>query len=74
VDLGQKALATISDGNVIEGPKARSFYLKRLPRLSRAHARPAFMQQKPKAAYAGGVDVSFGERWWRELSFGERIE
>jgi len=35
VDLGVKALATLSDGTVFEGPKALRFYLARLKRLSR---------------------------------------
>jgi putative transposase len=36
VDLGIKALATLSDGSVIEGPKALRKNLKRLRRYSRA--------------------------------------
>ncbi|MBU9200046.1 transposase [Burkholderia multivorans] len=39
VDLGIKALATLSDGTVIEGPKALAGLLARLRRLSRAHSR-----------------------------------
>ncbi len=39
VDLGVKALATVSDGNVVEGPKAHRYYLKKLRRLNRAMAR-----------------------------------
>lgn len=39
VDLGVKALATLSDGTVIEGPKAMRKRLKILRRRSRAHTR-----------------------------------
>jgi putative transposase len=39
VDLGVKALATLSTGEVIEGPKALAAELKRLRRLSRALSR-----------------------------------
>lgn len=39
VDLGVKALATLSDGTVIEGPKALRKRLKILRRRSRAHSR-----------------------------------
>jgi putative transposase len=39
VDLGVKALATLSDGTVIEGPKAMRKRLKILRRRSRAHSR-----------------------------------
>jgi putative transposase len=39
VDLGVTALATISDGTVVEGPKALRGALKRLRRLSRSLAR-----------------------------------
>jgi putative transposase len=41
VDLGVKALATLSDGTVIEGPKALRKRLKTLRRRSRAHSRKA---------------------------------
>jgi putative transposase len=41
VDLGIKALATLSDGTVIEGPKALRKTLKTLRRRSRAHSRKA---------------------------------
>ncbi len=39
VDLGVKALATLSDGTTIEGPKALRRNLKALRRCSRAHSR-----------------------------------
>ena len=39
VDLGVKALATLSDGSVIEGPKALRANLTRLRRMSRALSR-----------------------------------
>lgn len=39
VDLGVKALATLSDGTVVEGPKALKRNLTKLRRLSRAHSR-----------------------------------
>jgi putative transposase len=39
VDLGVKALATLSDGTTIEGPKALRRNLKTLRRRSRAHSR-----------------------------------
>jgi len=39
VDLGIKALATLSDGTTVEGPKALAALLARLRRLSRAHSR-----------------------------------
>lgn len=39
VDLGIKALATLSDGTRIDGPKALNRHLKQLRRLSRAHSR-----------------------------------
>jgi putative transposase len=39
VDLGVKALATLSDGSVIEGPKALRKNLKKLRRASRALSR-----------------------------------
>jgi len=39
IDLGIKALATLSDGTVIDGPKALRSNLKRLRRLSRSHSR-----------------------------------
>jgi len=39
VDLGVKALATLSTGEVIQGPKALGMLLQRLRRLSRAHSR-----------------------------------
>jgi putative transposase len=39
VDLGVKALATVSDGTSIEGPKALRSNLKRLKRLSRSLSR-----------------------------------
>ncbi len=39
VDLGLLALATLSDGTVIEGPKALRHGLRQLRRLSRAHSR-----------------------------------
>lgn len=39
VDLGVKALATLSDGTTIEGPKALRRNLKMLRRRSRAHSR-----------------------------------
>jgi putative transposase len=39
VDLGVKALATLSDGTTIEGPKALRQNLKTLRRHSRAHSR-----------------------------------
>ena len=39
VDLGVLALATLSDGTVIQGPKALRRGLRKLRRLSRAHAR-----------------------------------
>ncbi|MDN8078684.1 RNA-guided endonuclease TnpB family protein [Burkholderia multivorans] len=39
VDVGIKALATFSDGRVVEGPKALTTLLQRLRRLSRAHSR-----------------------------------
>ena len=39
VDLGVKALATLSDGTIIEGPKALRRNLKTLRRRSRAHSR-----------------------------------
>lgn len=41
VDLGIKAMATLSDGSTIEGPKALRRNLKRLKRLSRSHNRKA---------------------------------
>lgn len=41
VDLGVKALATLSDGTTIEGPKALRRNLKMLRRRSRAHSRKA---------------------------------
>ena len=41
VDLGVKAMATLSDGSVIEGPKALRTNLRRLRRLSRALSRKA---------------------------------
>ena len=41
VDLGVKALATVSDGSVHEGPKALRNSLKKLKRLSRALSRKA---------------------------------
>ncbi|HUY60839.1 MAG TPA: IS607 family element RNA-guided endonuclease TnpB, partial [Candidatus Dormibacteraeota bacterium] len=41
VDLGVLALATLSDGTVIPGPKALRRGLRQLRRLSRAHARKA---------------------------------
>jgi len=39
VDLGVKALATLSDGTTIEGPKALGRSLRALRRRSRAHSR-----------------------------------
>jgi putative transposase len=39
VDLGVKALATLSDGGTVEGPKALRSLLKRLKRLSRCLSR-----------------------------------
>ena len=39
VDLGVKALATMSDGGAVEGPKALRFNLKKLRRLSRSLSR-----------------------------------
>lgn len=39
VDLGVKALATMSDGGVFEGPKALRYYLTKLKRLSRSLSR-----------------------------------
>lgn len=39
IDLGVKALATLSDGTIIEGPKALRRDLKTLRRRSRAHSR-----------------------------------
>jgi len=39
VDLGVKALATMSDGGTVEGPKALRSNLKRLRRLSRSLSR-----------------------------------
>jgi putative transposase len=39
VDLGVKALATLSDGSVFEGPKALRYYLAKLKRLSRSLSR-----------------------------------
>ncbi len=39
VDLGVKAIATLSDGTIIEGPKALRRNLKTLRRRSRAHSR-----------------------------------
>ena len=39
VDLGVKALATLSDGTRIDGPKALAANLKKLRRLSKAHSR-----------------------------------
>lgn len=39
VDLGVKALATLSDGTVIDGPKALRRNLKKLQRLNREHSR-----------------------------------
>lgn len=39
VDLGIKASATLSSGEVVEGPKALNRNLKRLRRLSRRHSR-----------------------------------
>lgn len=39
VDLGASALATLSDGTTIAGPKALGANLKRLARLQRSHAR-----------------------------------
>ena len=39
VDLGVKALATMSDGGVFEGPKALRYYLAKLKRLSRSLSR-----------------------------------
>lgn len=39
VDLGVKALATMSDGSTVEGPKALRSNLKRLGRLSRSLSR-----------------------------------
>lgn len=39
IDLGVKALATLSDGSAAEGPKALRSNLKRLRRLSRSHSR-----------------------------------
>jgi putative transposase len=39
VDLGVKAMATLSDGTVFKGPKALRRYLKRLRRLSRSLSR-----------------------------------
>ena len=41
LDLGVKAMATLSDGSVIEGPKALRTNLKRLRRLGRALSRKA---------------------------------
>jgi putative transposase len=41
VDLGVKALATLSDGSVFDGPKALRSNLKRLQRLSRGLSRKA---------------------------------
>jgi putative transposase len=39
MDLGLEALATLSDGSTIEGPKALRSNPKRLRRLSRSHSR-----------------------------------
>ena len=39
VDLGLLALATLSDGTVVAGPKALRRSLRKLRRLSRAHSR-----------------------------------
>lgn len=39
VDVGISALATLSDGSSVEGPKALEALLQRLRRLSRAHSR-----------------------------------
>lgn len=39
VDLGVKTLATMSDGSICVGPKALSYYLAKLKRLSRAMSR-----------------------------------
>jgi len=39
VDLGVKALATLSDGTVVKGPRALCRSLKKLKRVSRARAR-----------------------------------
>lgn len=39
VDLGVSALATLSNGEVFDGPKAHSMLLKRLKRLSRSMSR-----------------------------------
>lgn len=39
VDLGVKALATMSDGSAFEGPKALRYYLAKLKRLSRSLSR-----------------------------------
>ena len=41
VDLGVKALATLSDGRTVEGPKALRKNLKKLQRLSRSLSRKA---------------------------------
>jgi putative transposase len=41
VDLGVKALATMSDGSVFEGPKALRHYLAKVKRLSRSRTRKA---------------------------------
>uniref|UniRef100_A0A6H1Z8H3 Putative transposase n=1 Tax=viral metagenome TaxID=1070528 RepID=A0A6H1Z8H3_9ZZZZ len=39
VDLGIKASATLSTGEVVDGPKALQAHIKRLKRLSRRHSR-----------------------------------
>jgi putative transposase len=41
VDLGVKALATLSDGTSVAGPKALRYYLAKLKRLSRSLSRKA---------------------------------
>jgi putative transposase len=55
VDLGVKALATLSNGEVVEGPKAHKAALKRLRRASKALSRKRrgsanFRKQKARLA------------------------
>lgn len=55
VDLGVKALATVSDGTTVEGPKAHRFYLRKLRRMNRSMARKTEAAKKAMGLHGKAI-------------------
>lgn len=55
VDLGVKALVTVSDGTMVEGPKAHRFYLRKLRRMNRSLARKTEAAKKTMGLHGKAI-------------------